>query len=65
MYQNNVPQANGEAKSSVGIGKKILKQSNPLVALMSYSPCQLMLEREIQTLIHPTGLDDKATLTRL
>ena len=30
------PQANGEAESGVRIAKKILKQSDPFVALMSY-----------------------------
>ena len=30
------PQANGEAESGVRIAKKILKKSDPFVALMSY-----------------------------
>ena len=55
------PKANGEALSGVRIAKKILKQSDPFVALMSYratphtatgvSPSQLMMGREIHTLL--------------
>jgi len=54
------PRGHGEAESGVRIAKKILKQSDPFVALMSYratphtatgvSPCQLMMGREIRTL---------------
>ena len=55
------PQANGEAESGVRIAKKILKQHDPFLALMSYlatphtftgvRPCQLMMGREIRALL--------------
>ena len=51
------PQANGQSESGFRIGKKILRQRDPFVALMLYratphtatgvSPCQLMMGREI------------------
>ena len=54
-------QANGEADSGVRIAKKILRQHDPFLALMSYratpytatgaSPCQLMMRREIPSLL--------------
>lgn len=40
------PQANGEAESGVRIKKKILRQRDPFLAMMS---CQLIMERENRT----------------
>ena len=55
------PQANGKAESGVRIARKILKQHDPFLSLMSYRAtadtstgvnlCQLMMAREIRTLL--------------
>ncbi|XP_032235105.1 uncharacterized protein K02A2.6-like [Nematostella vectensis] len=61
------PQGNGEAESGVRIAKRILKQDDPFLALMTYratptqatkeSPCKLIMGREIRTRL-PTLTDN-------
>ena len=68
------PQANGEAESGVRIVKKILKQHDPFLALMSYratphtstgvSPCQLTMGREIRSLLPTLKSNLKAVLPK-
>lgn len=55
------PQTNGETESGVKIGRKILKQGDPFIALMAYqaaaipatgvTPSQLIMGRQVRTTV--------------
>ena len=66
-------QSNGEAEHAVQLAKKIIKQEDPLLALMSYratpvtatgySPAQVMTGRNIQTRVPTLNLEIKPDKT--